>query len=74
MGRQPNVLCRTMHSEYAVPVERLMEQYPIYFRIFGVEENRSIPFLKDYLARHAENGLLQEESHIHFALLTWNVS
>ena len=73
MGRQPNVLCRTMHSEYAVPVERLMEQYPIYFRIFGVEEDRSIPFLKDYLARHAENGLLHEESHIHFAWLWWDV-
>lgn len=73
MGRQPNVLCRTMHSEYAVPVERLMEQYPIYFRIFGVEEDRSIPFLKDYLARHAENGMLQEESHIHFAWLWWEV-
>ena len=73
MGRQPNVLCRTMHSEYGVPVERLMEQYPIYFRIFGVEEDRSIPFLKDYLARHAENGLLHEESHIHFAWLWWDV-
>ncbi len=73
MGRQPNVLCRTLHSEYAVPVERLMEQYPIYFKIFGVREDRSIPFLKDYLARQAENGLLQEESHIHFAWLWWTV-
>lgn len=71
MGRQPNVLCRTMHSETAVPVERLMEQYPIYFRIFGVEEDRSIPFLKNYLSLHAENGLLLEESNIHFAWLRW---
>lgn len=71
MGRQPNVLCRTMHSETAVPVERLMEQYPIYFRIFGVEEDRSIPFLKNYLSLHAENGLLLEESNIHFAWLWW---
>jgi hypothetical protein len=29
--------------------------------------------LKDYLARHAENGMLQEESHIHFAWLWWEV-
>ena len=73
MGRQPNVLCRTVHSETAVPVEKLMEQYPIYFKIFGVEEDRSIPFLEDYLSCHAENGLLREESHIHFAWLWWEV-
>ena len=73
MGRQPNVLCRTVHSETAVPVEKLMEQYPIYFKIFGVEEDRSIPFLEDYLSRHAEHGLLREESHIHFAWLWWEV-
>lgn len=73
MGRQPNVLCRTVHSEYAMPVDRILEQYPIYFRIFGVKEERSIPFLKDYLARHAENGLLKEESRIHFAWLWWSV-
>ena len=71
MGRQPNVLCRTQHYEYDVPVEKLMEQYPIYFKIFGVEEGRSQAFLCDYLARHAENGLLHEESRIHFAWLWW---
>ncbi len=54
-----------------MPVEKIMEQYPIYFKIFGVEEDRSIPFLADYLSRHAENGQLREESHIHFAWLWW---
>ena len=73
MGRQVNVRTRTLRSEYDIPREKLMEQYPIYFRIFGVEEDRSILFLKDYLARHAENGMLQEESHIHFAWLWWTV-
>lgn len=71
MGRQPNVLCRSLHREYDVPVEKLLEQYPIYFKIFGIEEDVSVPFLRDYLARHAENGLLHEESHIHFAWLWW---
>ena len=56
-----------------MPVEKIMEQYPIYFKIFGVEEDRSIPFLADYLSRHAENGQLREESHIHFAWLWWTV-
>ena len=71
MGRQPNVLCRTVHREYDIPVEKLLEQYPIYFRIFGVEEEHSRAFLEDYLSRHAENGLLHEESHIHYAMITW---
>lgn len=71
MGRQPNVVCRTLHREYDVPVEKLLEQYPIYFRIFGVEEARSRAFLEDYLSRNAENGLLHEESHINFALISW---
>ena len=71
MGRQPNVVCRSLHREYDVPAEKLLEQYPIYFRIFGVEEDVSVPFLRDYLDRHAENGLLHEESLINFARITW---
>ena len=71
MGRQPNVLCRTVHREYDVPAEKLLEQYPIYFKIFGVEEDVSVPFLRGYLDRHAENGLLHEESHINFAMIRW---
>ncbi len=71
MGRQVNVRTRTVRSEYDIPREKLMEQYPIYFRIFGVPEEKSKAFLEDYLSRHAENGVLHEESVIHMALLWW---
>lgn len=71
MGRQPNILTRTVHREYDIPAEKVLEQYPIYFRIFGVPESASLPYLQGYLSRHAQNGLLREESHIHFALLWW---
>ena len=71
MGRQVNVRTRTLRSEYGIPCEKLMEQYPIYFKIFGVPEGKSKAFLEDYLSRHAENGLLHEESVIHMALLWW---
>ena len=74
MGRQPDVRCRTVHREYTVPKERILAQYPIYFKIFGVEEETSAAFLEDYLARNAQDGLLHDESHINFAMLTWNVS
>jgi hypothetical protein len=51
-----------------------MEQYPIYFRIFGVPERESEAFLKDYLAHHAQNGYLEDESLLKQALIYWNVS
>ena len=71
MGRQVNVRTRTLRSEYDIPCGKLMEQYPIYFRIFGIPEERSKAFLENYLSRHAENGVLHEESVIHMALLWW---
>lgn len=71
MGRQPDVLCRSLRREYDVPVEKLLEQYPIYFKIFGMEEDVSVPFLRGYLDRHAENGLLHEESYINYAMIRW---
>ena len=74
MGRQPEVRCRSVHRETLIPIERVKEQYPIYFRIFGVEEERSVPFLEAYLTQNAQGGFLREESHINFAVLTWNVT
>ncbi len=71
MGRQVNVRTRTLRSEVDISCEKLMEQYPIYFGIFGVPEKKSRAFLEDYLTRHAENGVLREESLIHLALLWW---
>ena len=72
MGRQPNVSCRTEKESYSIPEKTLLTQYPIYFRIFGVEEEVSLPFLKQYLAQHEEGGGLPEESTIHYAMITWN--
>lgn len=71
MGRKPSVLCRTVHRENDIPAEKLLERYPIYFKIFGVEKKVSLPFLRDYLTRHAENGMLHEESQLHLAMITW---
>lgn len=74
LGRHPEVRCRTVQREYPISRERILEQYPIYFRIFGVAPERSIPFLEDYLDRNAPEGLLHEESHVNFAMLTWTKS
>lgn len=74
LGRQPNVITRTVESIRDIPVETALEQFSVYFKIFGVDEERSLPFLRDYLARHAENGVLREESRIHYGMITWTVS
>ena len=71
MGRQPEVTCRTVRSTSRQPVEAALRRDPIYFRVFGVEEGRSIAFLQDYLARNAADGYLEEESCLRLAMICW---
>ena len=73
MGRQPSVYAHTVEHCCDMTAETVLKRFPIYFKVFGVDEDRSVPFLEDYLARHAENGVLREESRIHYGLITWNV-
>ena len=73
MGRQPNVKFLESRFSYKIPVDRIMEQYPVYFRIFGIPESQSIPFLKKYLSKHAVDGFLEDESYLRQALIYWNV-
>lgn len=72
MGRQPNVKFWESRHAARVPIGVLLEQYIIYFEIFGVSKEKSVPFLKDYFAKHAENGFLLEESYLRQALIYWN--
>ena len=73
MGRQPNVLCRTVHSEYDINAETVLAQYPIYFGVFGVEEAASRAFLEEYLEKNADGGVLHDESTVRLAMITWRV-
>lgn len=73
MGRQPNVKFLESRIPYKTPVPQIMEQYPVYFRIFGIPEYQSIPFLERYLAEYAKDGFLEDESYLRQALIYWNV-
>ena len=73
MGRCPNVMCRTEEQSRIVPEETILTQYPVYFRIFDIGEDVSLPFLRQYLKEHGENGGLREESRLHLAMITWRV-
>ncbi|MBE7002766.1 MAG: class I SAM-dependent methyltransferase [Ruminococcaceae bacterium] len=71
MGRRPDVTCRTVERSHDITEETLLTQYPVYFRIFGVSEQDSVAYLKNYLALHGDHGVLHEESAMNFAMITW---
>lgn len=73
MGRQPNVKCITTRRSSRISAERVMEQYPIYFKIFGVPEEKSMAFLQGYLERNAVDGYLEDETVMNQALVYWEV-
>ncbi|MGM9557933.1 MAG: class I SAM-dependent methyltransferase [Oscillospiraceae bacterium] len=72
MGRQPNVKCWHAKYSYRIPVEQAMEQYLVYFSIFGLDENTSREYLQSYFAEHAADGYLEEESQMNTALIFWS--
>ena len=71
MGRQPNVKFFEVRKTSRVSAETILEQYPIYFEIFGIEKETSIAFLERYLAEHAVDGFLEDESYLRQALIYW---
>lgn len=73
MGRQPNVKCITTRRTSRVSAERVLEQYPIYFKIFGVTKEESTAFLHNYLERNAVDGCLEDETVMNQALIYWEV-
>ena len=72
MGRTVLTAEKTMRSEYTVSKEEFLGRYPVYFSVFGVPRSESEPYVQDYFDRHAENGVLQDESELRLVLLTWN--
>ena len=73
MGRQPNVKCITTRRSSRISAERVMEQYPLYFKIFGVPEEKSMAFLQGYLEHNAVDGYLEDETVMNQALVYWEV-
>ena len=73
MGRQPNVKFLEFRHISRISEEAVLEQYPIYFEIFGVSKEVSIPFLKKYLAQNATQGFLEDESCLRQALIYWSI-
>ena len=73
MGRKPDVKYWTTHQTYEIPAEQFLERYSVYFRIFGISPDASIPYLKGYIAENSTDGIITEESQLNTALIYWDV-
>lgn len=73
MGRKPNMLTWSMHTTTETAAEKVLEQYRAYFPIFGVDDKVTTEFLTKYLEKEAPDGVLRDESVMHYALIFWNV-
>ena len=74
MGRDVRIVTKEFTSKHDVRAETVLQQFPVYFAVFGIREPDAEAFLRDYLDRNAENGVLHDESKLRYALLTWNVN
>ena len=73
MGRKPNVKCWSETFITEQSSDSVLEQYRLYFPIFGVDDGVTTQFLKEYLAKEAPEGVLHDECHMNYALIYWNV-
>ena len=74
MGRNVRVFTKAFASRHDLDLDAALRQYTVYFGIFGMDERDAEAYVRDYFARHAENGVLHDESRMRYALLTWNVN
>ncbi len=72
-GRELQIKSRSIKSNSKISKERLLEQFPIYFKIFGINEDVSIPFLGEYFKSNAKDGYLEDESLMNLAMLYWSL-
>lgn len=73
MGRQPNVKCWTDRSASTSDVESQIRHFERYFKLFGVEERVSVPYMERYFAECAKDGVVEDETVMNRALIYWTV-
>lgn len=71
-GRQFHNFCHCQHTKRQIKAKTVLQQYPLYFQIFGIAESISVPFLQNYLEEYGTNGILIEESHLNQSMVWWH--
>lgn len=72
LGREPKVWEESIRSTRQTSLESLLSQFPTYFSIFGIPQEESERYLRDFFARHQEGGALQDETQMNRALILWH--
>lgn len=73
LGRQPNVKCWTDQSTSISDVNSTIKHFKNYFKLFGIEENISVPYMESYFDGCAHDGIVEDETVMNRALIFWNV-
>lgn len=73
MGRQPNVKCWSERFTAEERVSDLIKRYSIYFKIFGADEDISIPYMEKFFNTHSKGGMVHDECQMNYAFIYWNV-
>ena len=74
MGRKIQTDSKTTKHEYKTYLEDLLETMPTYFKIFGIDEETSVSFIKDYFDKNQEDGHLNDETLMNIGLIYWKPS
>ena len=73
MGRHPKVKCWSEHDQTTAGVEKLIDRYAVYLKIFGIDETESVPLMRDFFAEKAVDGMVEDACQMNYALIYWNV-
>ncbi|MBE5900997.1 MAG: class I SAM-dependent methyltransferase [Lachnospiraceae bacterium] len=71
LGRSVETYEESSHREYQSSLPELLENYKVYFKIFGMEEAQIQSFVTDFFEKHQVDGHLQDESQMNMGLLIW---
>jgi SAM-dependent methyltransferase len=72
-GKQPEVMPYSRLFAYEIPLEEAIERNERYFEIFGIPARDSRPILTEYFLPIAKDGMVQDETLLNTALITWRV-
>lgn len=74
MNRQVDVKTITVLEKSRISEKTAIEQFSIYFKIFGISEEQSSVFIREYFKKKEKNGFLEDESCLKFALISWKIN
>ena len=71
MGRDVKEATKTTKHEYKTYLEDLLDTMPTYIKIFGIDEEKSVSFIKEYFNKNQEDGHLNDETLMNIGMLYW---